>query len=97
MENKFRKPTRLRGTPAHKYVNLYSLAITTVVSVIGAGLIIYSPDILSDPNSRFNRLSRFFDDPEKDQIRNKLNRQLMKAPIREEDALRNIEIAKGEA
>lgn len=92
MENKFKKPTRLRGTPGHKLVNLYA-AIGTVLCM-GYGYIIIknNPDFVENENSRYNKICKWFEDPEQDALRKKLNKQFMFPPATAEETKKTLEM-----
>uniref|UniRef100_A0A8D9BGR9 Uncharacterized protein n=1 Tax=Cacopsylla melanoneura TaxID=428564 RepID=A0A8D9BGR9_9HEMI len=94
MENQFRKPSRLRGTPGHKYVNLYAAIILSGFVSIGAALIYFGPDVISDPNSNYNKLAKFLEDPENDR---KIERRskFMFQPVRDETTQKTLNQFKG--
>lgn len=92
MENKFRKPTRLRGTPAHQYVNGLALGALSFFIGIGGLIAYFTSDRLENPNNRLSKIERFFEDTEQDRVRHSLRTKFIMPPVKEEETVKTHQI-----
>lgn len=51
---------------------------------------------MGNPDSRFNKIEKWFEDPEQEKLRKKLNREFLFPPVKKEGTQKSLEAFRGD-